>query len=97
MKTILATILCLTTILFLGLFLKMLQLNDEIGIENYFLQKDLSNYKTLIEAGTEELIECKTELLEYKTYFSVWDLSQRKRFYNTEAINWENIIDEDDL
>ena len=93
-KTI-ATILFITTFPFGALFAKVLQTNNEISLENYEKSKDLTDYETLISAGTKELKNCRVKLYEYVEYFGAWELSQRKEFYLTPAEEWIDIIDED--
>jgi len=94
------------TFFFAGLFMNTLKLNTELGEENYEIEKDNSNFQTLIEASTRELQECKKTRNEYQQYFSVYELEQRKEFYNQPAIDWEEtgdeidwleIVDEDEL
>lgn len=81
----------ITTLIFASLFSITLNSEEKLSLENYEYQQDISAFKILVDAYTEELRECSSELYEYWKYIGSYELDQRRKLYNTPAIDWEEI------
>ena len=88
-KNTIIVFLLIATIFLGSLSFALIQSNIKISIENNDLDEELALYEDIINSAAEELRDCKIERLDYQTYIGAYELRQRKRFYNTEAIEWD--------
>jgi len=86
MFKIIALTLFISTLLFLGLFVRVIELNHDIGLEIYNLKRDLNDHKVTIDSTTDALRECRMERSEWRLYFGgTYGLSQARRYFNAPA------------